>query len=67
MNKRILVILAHPSPDSLCAALAQSYAKGAEASGHEVRSLSLGALRFDPILHEGYARIRKRSINPIYK
>ena len=54
MNKRILVILGHPAQDSLCGALAQAYVKGAEAAGHEVRSLALGSLRFDPILREGY-------------
>lgn len=58
MSKRILVILCHPSQNSLCAALAQSYTRGAEAAGHEVRNLALGALRFDPILHEGYNRIQ---------
>ena len=58
MNKRILVILGHPSQDSLCGALAQSYANGAASAGHEVRSLALGSLRFDPVLHEGYARIQ---------
>lgn len=59
MNKRILVILGHSSEDSFCGALAQSYAKGAEASGNEVRSISLGKLRFDPILHDGYAKIQE--------
>ncbi|WP_297802183.1 NAD(P)H-dependent oxidoreductase [Arenimonas sp. GDDSR-1] len=58
MNKRILVILGHPSEDSLCGALAQAYATGAEASGNEVRRISLGTLRFDPVLHDGYARIQ---------
>lgn len=59
MNKRILVILGHSSEDSLCGALAQSYAKGAEASGNEVQSISLGKLRFDPILRDGYAKIQE--------
>lgn len=58
MNKRILVILGHSSEDSLCGALARSYAKGAEASGNEVQSISLGKLRFAPILHDGYAKIQ---------
>lgn len=58
MNKRILVILGHPSEDSLGGALARSYAQGAEASGHEVRCISLCKLRFDPILHDGYAKIQ---------
>lgn len=58
MSKRILVILGHPSEDSLGGALALSYAKGAEASGHAVRSIALGKLKFDPVLHDGYAKIQ---------
>ena len=54
VHKRILVILGHPSEDSLCAALAQSYMKGARSAGAEVRLLALGALAFDPLLHAGY-------------
>ena len=54
MAQRILVILGHPSDDSLCAALAQSYMEGARSAGAEVRLLALGALAFDPLLHAGY-------------
>lgn len=54
MAQRILVILGHPSDDSLCAALAQSYMEGARSAGGEVRLLALGALAFDPLLHAGY-------------
>lgn len=58
MGKRILVILGHPSRDSFCGALADSYVKAAESAGHEVRLLRLGALKFNPILHEGYKQIQ---------
>ena len=58
MTTRILLLLAHPAPSSLCHALAESYRKGAEAAGHEVRFLSLGELAFDPILHDGYNTIQ---------
>jgi len=46
--KRILVINGHPdpSPDHLCAALADAYARGAAAAGHEVSRLNVGALDF---------------------
>jgi putative NADPH-quinone reductase len=52
--QRILVILGHPSADSLCAGLAQSYTDGARAGGAEVRLLALGTLAFDPLLRAGY-------------
>lgn len=55
MSKRILVILGHPATDSYCGALADAYTRGAQAAGHEVRSLAVGGLAFDPILHHGYA------------
>ncbi|HEY0917281.1 MAG TPA: NAD(P)H-dependent oxidoreductase [Solimonas sp.] len=54
MSSRVLVILAHPAEDSLCHALAASYADGARQSGAEVRRLDLGGLSFDPILRQGY-------------
>lgn len=59
MTKRILVILGHPASESFCGALADSYVKGAEAAGNEVRLISLGNLSFDPVLHNGYATIQK--------
>jgi NAD(P)H dehydrogenase (quinone) len=55
---RILLLLAHSAQSSLCHALAESYRKGAESAGHEVRFLALGELAFDPILHEGYHSIQ---------
>ena len=58
MRQRILVILGHPSNDGFCAAIASTYMASAEAAGHEVRLLRLGALRFDPILHAGYREIQ---------
>ncbi len=58
MNKRILVILGHPSAASLCGALAEAYVNGAESAGHEVRRLDLGRLDFDPLLHDGYHTVQ---------
>lgn len=51
---RVLVILGYPQRDSLCGAIAEAYAEGAEAGGHEVRFLALGDLDFDPIRRTGY-------------
>lgn len=53
---RILLILGHPEPDSLCGALADAYARGA--AGTEIRRLDLGSLAFDPVLHRGYKEIQ---------
>ncbi|MDT8991976.1 NAD(P)H-dependent oxidoreductase [Curvibacter sp. APW13] len=49
--RNVLVVLGHPSSTSLSAALAQAYADGARAAGHQVRMLRLGELAFDPVLH----------------
>jgi len=52
--QRILVILGHPAPNSLCAGMATAYAEGAQAAGAEVRRLDLSTLHFDPRLQAGY-------------
>lgn len=44
---RILVLTGHPRRDSLCGALASSYADAAETAGHEVRRLALADLPVD--------------------
>ncbi|MBI2516528.1 MAG: NAD(P)H-dependent oxidoreductase [Opitutae bacterium] len=53
MKNKILLILGHSQNDSLCAALADSYALAARAQGTEVRELRLGQLKFDPVLAMG--------------
>lgn len=58
MSHRVLLILGHPSSDSLCASLAQAYVQGAESAGREVRLLEVGRLDFDPILHNGYRQVQ---------
>jgi NAD(P)H dehydrogenase (quinone) len=55
---KTLVILGHPSADSLCGALAEAYTQAALQAGKEVRQISLGDLQFDPVLHHGYAQIQ---------
>ncbi len=54
MSRRVLIILGQPSSNSLCAALASTYADAARHAGAEVRLLELGEMQFDPILHHGY-------------
>jgi NAD(P)H dehydrogenase (quinone) len=58
MKQRILVILGHPSAATFNGALAQAYARAAEASGAAVRIMNIGELKFDPILHQGYKVIQ---------
>ncbi len=55
-QKRILLILGHPSDDSFCGAIAERYREAASGAGHEVRLLRLGELDFDPVLRNGYNR-----------
>jgi len=56
--KKILVIQAHPDPESFNAALAKAYIQGAENAGAEVKLLVISELKFDPVLRYGY---RKRT------
>ena len=51
MTRRILILQGHPdvSHPHFCHALADAYATGAEAGGHEVRRLDIGRLDF-PLL-----------------
>ncbi|MGH8440339.1 MAG: NAD(P)H-dependent oxidoreductase [Pseudomonas sp.] len=58
MSKRVLVVLGHPSNQSFCAALSSAYVNGARAVGHDVQVLELGALKFDPVLHDGYQQVQ---------
>ncbi|MFN4277619.1 MAG: NAD(P)H-dependent oxidoreductase [Ferrovibrio sp.] len=46
MGKHILILLGHPDPshDRLCRALADAYADGAQAAGHEVRCIDIATL-----------------------
>ena len=47
-SRRVLIIDGHPDPDRkrFCHALAEAYAAGAAAAGHEVRRVDLCALEF---------------------
>lgn len=50
-SHNVLVILGHPSNTSFSAAVADTYARAAQAAGHTVRVLRLADLQFDAILH----------------
>ncbi|MFK7986112.1 MAG: NAD(P)H-dependent oxidoreductase [Sandaracinaceae bacterium] len=49
----ILVINAHPNPNSFGAALSEAYAEGARMSA-DIDRLGLADLRFDPVLRAGF-------------
>lgn len=49
MNKKILIVLAHPQVKSYGGALAQAYADGAREAGAEVREVKLAELTFNPV------------------
>ncbi len=62
MGKKILVVLGHPSNDSFCSALADTYVAAAKADGHEVQLLRLASLNFDAILH--YSKAHQQAMEP---
>lgn len=56
MPKKILLIDANPSKFSYTACLSEEYEINATENGHEVKTLVLRDMKFDPILHFGYNR-----------
>lgn len=56
--RKILIINGHPDSESFCHALHQSYQKGSEAKGNEVKDITLSDMAFNPVLRYGY---RKRT------
>ena len=52
--KKILIINGHPNPSSFNFGIAESYLKGAVASGAEVETITIAALNFNPNLQFGY-------------
>ncbi len=48
MTTRILIINGNPDPgdERLCAGICRAYADGAQASGHDIRRINVGALSF---------------------
>lgn len=54
MSKKILVIDAHPDPNSFSNCIAEEYYLSAKDGKHEVELLKVRDLKFDLILHHGY-------------
>jgi NAD(P)H dehydrogenase (quinone) len=57
-KKKIFILLAHTCSNSFCAKFADIYEKSAKDSGHEVRRVNIGDLRFDSVLWQGYNAIQ---------
>ncbi|ENM5923943.1 NAD(P)H-dependent oxidoreductase, partial [Vibrio mimicus] len=53
------MILGHPNTGSFCDALFNSYIKGAELRGANIRTIKLSELSFDPVLWKGYREIQE--------
>lgn len=54
MAKKVILILGHPSQNSLCNALIDSCQKGAESSDAICKSIVISELNFNSNLSEGY-------------
>lgn len=52
--KNILVLNGNPKKESFNQALAESFAEGAKAAGHQVQYLWIGDLQFQPSLNNGF-------------
>ena len=56
---KILILNGNNERESLCAAVCNAYKTGAEEAGNEVVLVNIAALKFDPILHEGYHAVQE--------
>ena len=55
---RVVIVVGHARSGTFCDALGASYRRGAESAGHDVRLFTTSLMKFDPILHEGFARVQ---------
>lgn len=63
-KKKILVVLGHPNPNSLCAKFAQVYTEAAVKEGHSVEILRLIDQKFDYNLRFGYGAESVQTMEP---
>jgi putative NADPH-quinone reductase len=55
---KVAIIVGHVKDGSFCEALGNAYLSGATTSGHEAQLFVTSKMQFDPILHEGFARVQ---------
>jgi len=56
---RIAIIVGHARTGTYCEALGEAYRRGATAAGHEASLFVTSRMAFDPVLHEGFARVQE--------
>ena len=59
MQKKILILLGNPDPDTYSGAVVDTYQEAAMEAGHEVARANISDIQFDPILHKGYKEIQE--------
>lgn len=66
-SRRILILVGHPdpAPDRFCRALAEAYAQGAIAGGHEIRRADIGTM--DIPLLESQAAFQVDDVTPLIR
>ena len=56
--KKILILLGNTDADTLSGRLSDAYEVAAKEAGHEVYTMKIGDMDFDPVLHKGYKEIQ---------
>lgn len=59
MVKKIFVLLGNPDKESFTGELSYLYEAEARKAGHDVRHMSIGDMKFDPVLYKGYKVIQE--------
>jgi NAD(P)H dehydrogenase (quinone) len=55
---RIFILVGHARIGTYCEALGEAYRRGAQAGGHEAQLFVTASMAFDPVLHEGFAKVQ---------
>lgn len=56
MQKKVLVINAHPYSESYVSELFRTYVKNLDNNKHQLKTIELGKMTFDPVLRYGYSK-----------